>query len=379
MAKIPKGDMREAFSTVTLKDKDGNVIFSKGKHIVPPPQIDDDDGELIGIATGEDYDPDWRLDGWEPVENYSPDQARASDGKWSAVEGGGADDAKARMEKAKSYNIGDRLTGISRGVAKAFKRINKKYPPLPPAKQAAGHDTLAKYMDKAGNITPERKALHDEIVSKALEGKPAKMRPEFMILGGGMAAGKSTILNSGVVKTPDDHVLVDGDGIKAEIPEYAAMLEHKDGRAASYAHEESSILAKRVMAGAFAGRQNVVMDGTGNASLDGLRKKCDAARAAGHIVRGEYVTVPTQLAVERNIARGAKTGRLIAEEALRDTHAAVSRILPEAVKAGVFDTVRLWDSSVGGTPRLVMSAVGKDMTIHDGGLWNNFLAKGKER
>jgi hypothetical protein len=75
--------------------------------------------------------------------------------------------------------------------------------------------------------------------------------------------------------------------------------------------------------------------------------------------------------------RGAKTGRYVPESFLRATHAAVSRVFPEAMAKGLFDDAQLFDTTINGKPQLVASAKGKDVTIHDDTLWNTFLAKGR--
>lgn len=75
-------------------------------------------------------------------------------------------------------------------------------------------------------------------------------------------------------------------------------------------------------------------------------------------------------------------GRLPPEDMLRDVHASVSKVVPEAIAAGLYDHVTLHDTEhVGddGNPRLVMSAEGARMTIHDHDAWKRFLDKAAER
>ena len=55
------------------------------------------------------------------------------------------------------------------------------------------------------------------------------------------------------------------------------------------------------------------------------------------------------------------------------------RVLPEAVKMGLYDNVTLWDTASGGKAVKVMSAKGKKMTVHDQSRWDAFLAKGGEQ
>ena len=237
-------------------------------------------------------------------------------------------------------------------------------------------DSMTKHTGPEGVLTPERKSLHDKLVRGARSGVQASESPEFVLMGGGPASGKSTVVSQGLIHLPSDHVLIDSDQFKAKLPEYQEMTAAKDPRAAMFAHEESSHLAKRTMRESFGAKQNVVLDGTGNASLAGVEAKAAQAHAAGYKVRGEYVTCDTETAVARNAERGQRTGRMVPETFVRDTHRNISRIFPQAVQKGVFDEANLWDTN-GAAPVLVASAKGNALTIHSLPHWNNFLAKGK--
>lgn len=262
-------------------------------------------------------------------------------------------------------------------ISPAIAKIERLYPPA--NKQAT--ETDKRFVDSSGKLTPERAKLHSAIADKIRGSVPAASGEKtYTLMGGGPASGKSSIIKAGLVELPAEHVHIDSDAIKAELPEYQALVKGGDVRAAGYVHEESSSLAKRVQKESFAAGQHVVLDGTGNASIKGVQAKVDAARAAGYKVKGEYVTCSTNEAVRRNVERAKKTGRLPPEKILRETHASVSRILPEAVSKGLFDSVRLWDSEVltDGKPTLVMSAEGSNVTIHNETLWEAFKAKGSE-
>ncbi len=269
----------------------------------------------------------------------------------------------------------------------------------PPANDK-GVDTFERHQAN-GEWTPQREVLHAKIIEKAQGGIPPTPPGErtYLLMGGGPAAGKSSSIDAGVAMLPENHVMINSDDFKAELPEYAALLQDKDERAAGYAHEESSHLAKVIQEKSFAAGQNAVLDGTGDNSVDNVMKKVKAARAAGYKVNAEYVTCSTEEAVRRNDERAKKTGRKPAESMLRSVHKGVSQVLPELVKLGAFDNVRLWDSEhedktgkqywrkdkdhpEGGEwkhpPTLVMSAQGGAMTVHKPELWDKFLAKADE-
>jgi predicted ABC-type ATPase len=273
----------------------------------------------------------------------------------------------APPEKALTDNLAHRSPGVQ--------AVEKEYPPA----NHEGNDTLERHRMPDGSFTPQRKALHDKIINSIIGKIPPSQDRTFYMMGGGPASGKSSVINSGQVTLPQA-AHIDADAIKTQLPEYNALQGAKDMRAASFVHEESSGLGKTAMSQAFGAGQNVLLDGTGNASLDGVKSKANAARQAGYKVHAEYVTCSVDEAVRRNIERAKKTGRLPPEAFLRHTHKTVSQILPQAIAEGVFDHVRLWDTEhpgPDGKPTLVATGAGSQLTVHNQQLWDSFVAKGK--
>ena len=205
-------------------------------------------------------------------------------------------------------------------------------------------DSLSSHTDLLGNLNPEREELHRKIIDEHFAGKsPAEGKPVFTIMGGGSASGKSTMIESGAVKLPDNSVVIDSDFIKTKLPEYQAMVVAGDLEAAKFAHEESSALAKRMLKVANDGGFNVVLDGVGAGSIRSLSEKIIDARNVNMTVNGVYATVPTEMAIERAVARASLTGRSVAITKVRELHKSVSEILPEC--AHLFDTVELYDTT----------------------------------
>ncbi len=271
-------------------------------------------------------------------EKYNPNQPRDRYGRWSSGGGGGFAGAAANPK---------------------------------------GKDTMEQFKTPDGKWTPERQKLHDEIVAEHFKGKTPVENPTAYMMGGGTAAGKSSILRSGQVKPPDNRVDIDSDHIKSKLPEYQAMTKAGDRKAASFVHEESSYLAKRIQREASEGGYNTLLDGTGDSSTEKLRKKVEVMRAAGQKVVAHYVTVPTEVAIARARSRGERTGRFVPEAFVKNVHASVSKVVPDAVSQGMFDEFNLWDTSAGGTPVHVASAKGSNLSIKNRGLWDSFVAKGK--
>lgn len=265
-------------------------------------------------------------------------------------------------------------------------RPSSDYPPA----RADGLDTQERF--KVGKqYTPERQVLHKEIIAKFFEGKTPVDHPTRVLLGGGPASGKST-LEKAQGLSEGNVVLVNADQIKELLPEFregqgakpGATPREQFGEVAALVHEESSDVAKMIMDAAVAGSYSVVLDGTGDSSLEKLGGKIAAMRAGGAEVVGKYVTLPTDLAVQLAEARGnkmiaeGKVGRFVPETYLRETHAAVSNTFAEALRQGLFDRAELYDTTENRNMRPVASAVGKQITIHNQELWNTFLAKGRE-
>lgn len=246
-------------------------------------------------------------------------------------------------------------------------------------KEGPSKHSLAKHVDANGNLTPEREKLHEEIILRALEGKEkANGQQEFIMMGGGPASGKSTVVKKGAVDVPDEKhaVTIDPDWCKAQLPEYQAMVKAGDKTAASYCHEESSALAKRISTVAQKNGYNVLYDGTGDGSVKSVEKKLAEAKANGLVTKGVYVTVPTNIAVERSNARGIKTGRVVPEETIRGTHKKVSQILPEV--AHLFDGGVQLFSTDGEVKLIAEGGKGKGMKAVDQKLFDDFLAKANE-
>jgi predicted ABC-type ATPase len=236
--------------------------------------------------------------------------------------------------------------------------------------------SAAPFLQKNANgeweFTPERQALHDKIVLESVDGVPSSANPTYVVMGGGPAAGKSTILESGEVKLPPNTVEVNADIVKTKLPEWetAGVTQR-----ASVTHAESSYLAKRTQGAAFERQQNIVLDGTGDTSPKSMNGKIDTARAAGYRVDAHYVTLPTDMAVENALARGKVTGRFVPEEVIRNTHAGVSTTFPEV--ATKFDSVKLYDTTKFGAPKVIATGGSGVLDIVDQVAYDAFLAKGK--
>ena len=317
---------------------------------------------------------------------YDPLQPRAPDGKWTSG-GGGFSSGSVNTGESGGGAAGGGSSGGSAGTAAGgAPRPGMGDIPLDSDTVAAmrggsAEKHLVTMPDGSVQFTPERQALHDKIVRDAVDGVPPSANPTFHMMGGGAAAGKSSMVRSGAVDVPGEGkaVQLNVDHTRTKLPEYGSMTAAGDKSASAFTHEEASYVTKRAQAAAFERRQDAVLDGTGDSSEASLTKKIATAQANGYEVKGYYATVPVKVAIERSDARGSDPsspdfGRFVPHAVIEAQHKSVSAVLPKA--AGKFDSVVLYDTSSGASPRLLMEGGKGKINIVDQAGYDAFLAIG---
>jgi len=326
---------------------------------------------------------------------WNEDQPRDERGRFGSGGGGGSSESSSEDRETSSTptNSTPERTPLREKEALEASRVplsQKDAAAMAKSGSASNHMVLN--ANGEYEFTPERQAMHDEYVLSKLAGVPSKDEPTLYVMGGGPAAGKSAIIRSGAVSDipntiegngPIDAVLVNADDAKDAIPEYRALVDDLSLRgsdenrgAASFAHEESSYLAKRVQAAAYAQRSDVVLDGTGDSSVESIGGKIAGAKNEGYRTVGNYVTVDTATALARAESRGEREGRYVPASVVVETHANVSNVFPQV--AASFDSVNLWDTSGGGSPTLIGQGGSGSFSVVDQGRYDAFTAKGSE-
>jgi hypothetical protein len=235
-----------------------------------------------------------------------------------------------------------------------------------------GKDSMWEHLVSDGKggykLSAEREKLYEDIVEDHLKGVTPSGNPTFTLMGGG--SGKGTVLKSqsamdsagefGVPIPSKNVVRIDPDEIKPILPEFKVFADsgRKDD-SASYLHEESSAIAKRIQRVALKDRLDVLLDGTGNSKEIKLQGKIEEARNAGYIVNGAYVNLSESDAWGRNMkrAKGSETRGIVPAFAFLQAHKSVSEIMPRM--AGAFDNWVLFDNSDiprGQTPPIIARA-----------------------
>ena len=230
------------------------------------------------------------------------------------------------------------------------------------------HFSLEGHITPDGKLTPEREAVHKQIIDDILHGKTGEPSGQgtLRMMGGGASSGKSSALNSGLIPRFKDehHITVDPDQIKKMLPGYKELAQQTPDAAGIY-HEESSALAKRLYKVALEEGINVTYDGTGNNSPSSVLKKVNQAREKNYKVEAVYMTLPIDEALRRNQKRyedGVKKyesgksdepPRRPDPDVVKKIHRSVSDVGIET--APHFDTIRVYDNNVamGEKPRLI--------------------------
>ena len=232
---------------------------------------------------------------------------------------------------------------------------------------------------------PERKVLHEQILGDFLsegqiteieeEESGGRARPIAIMMGGGGAAGKGTILKKmqkmGIVPA-DGLVHIDPDEIKKRLPEFKDIQSELDSRAAPTVHEESSDLGKILINRAKARRFSVVIDKTLGNPRKALAQFAELKRA-GYEVRLVGATLPIEEALIRALERYYGIGRLPAVDAMLDAHIKFNRHFAEY--AAEVDHAFLYDNE-GSDPVRIASTAGGNLQIEDEIRYNNAVQRG---
>lgn len=237
-------------------------------------------------------------------------------------------------------------------------------------------DTMKMYTDANGQWTPGRKKLHDAYIRQQLRNKVSQASPEVLATMGGPGGGKTNVLRGLGINTKK-YVVVDPDKIKGILPEYKDAIKSRLRYAGSLAHEESSVVSKRLIEQSLKSKYHTLIDTAGNGTLKRMLQKFEGYSKYGAKVNVLATTVPVSVAQTRNRIRFLKTGREVPYTFLRDTHIRVAQGLPQLVESGAINNLTLYDTRKGVSR--IMSAKGKVMTIYDKRKWKRFLNMGNRK
>jgi hypothetical protein len=219
--------------------------------------------------------------------------------------------------------------------------------------------------------------------------------PSVVFSGGGYAAGKGGVLKILAARgeMPPDSFTLDPDQIKAELPEFQAMI-GTDPEANMHVYREAWAIAQEIQARALDRKLNIVVDGISNTSPEEMGQRARAFTSRGYSARAVYVDIPTEEALKRaaNRAINAKEDsdrRMIPEVIMRSVHRDVAATVPAL--PGYLDdhqvplALEVWDNDQGKDengqfrpPVPFFKYEGGKREVVDQALWDRFVAKGHE-
>lgn len=272
--------------------------------------------------------------------------------------------------------------GTSEGAVKGWDTRGRGRKVIdPPVKDIpAGQSTEDAWKDKAtGKYAPEREAWHQSFADNEIAGKvaPVGRKPLALLMGGGTASGKSTIARKIEGNNPNS-VHVDSDEYKPQIPEHAQLMKENPDTATERVHEESSDLAKLILAKAVANNLDIVYDATSAGTS--LAKVVTSLKDKGYEVHGVFADVPEDMAVQRADARAndpndSSFGRHVPLSAIHATHVGAAANFMVYRSSPLFDTISLYDTT-GKIPSLVYNREGRNQgQVYDDAFWKYYQKK----
>lgn len=269
--------------------------------------------------------------------------------------------------------------------------------PAPPRPLPDAHELLRPHWSENPELqdtTPEREALRRELVDERFAGaRPVAEgeEPVALVMGGGGASGKGTVLRllGGTGELPENAVHLDSDEFKTGnakkglrgIPEYREIVKAGDSRAASATHDESSYLYKLAHQRATGGadgtgpKYHLVLDRTLGDSAKSLTD-LQALRDRGYRIRLVGVTVEPETAIARAVKRAqGPEKRYVPLDALLKAHKGFSNAFPHY--DAIADETDLFDNN-GERPVLIARRRkgGAELQVLHEAEYNDFVRKG---
>jgi ribosomal protein L24 len=237
--------------------------------------------------------------------------------------------------------------------------------------------------------------------------------PRVLFSGGGYASGKGGVLKILAARgeTPPDSFVLDPDQIKAELPEFQAMI-GTDPEANMHVYREAWAIAQEIQARAMEKKLNITVDGISNTAPEEMGQRVKAFTDRGYSAHVVYADIPTEEALKRaaNRAENAKEDsdrRMIPEIIMRSVHRDVAATVPALPgyldEHGIPAHIEVWNNDQGkdeqgqfrpplkffehassshpGIAGVGDKAGGELQTgsiVHDQGLWDAFRNKGHE-
>jgi predicted ABC-type ATPase len=220
--------------------------------------------------------------------------------------------------------------------------------------RAKGKITTADKYKVNGKYNKDRSQLHKRIIGNVKNKCPKPLpgeKPTAILLLGGAASGKSTVVNKVLIpELGSEFGTINADDIKDDLPEFRQGMERDVLTAANAVHTESSDLGKIVTRQVINEGRNFIYDGVlGNPEK--AKKLIADLRAKGYNIKLVGVDVPAEEAMTRANKRalgdgkGKKgSGRYVPDKILAEGHKGSAETF-EKIK-DLVDDVSLYDNNV---------------------------------
>jgi predicted ABC-type ATPase len=233
-----------------------------------------------------------------------------------------------------------------------------------------------------GVLDPRRGALHARIIEEVLGDVTERAQRKAVLYAGGPASGKSRLRAAIGPAHAAGFVVIDPDVVRTKLPEYRELVAAGDPEAARLTHDEASLIAKTATDVAISLGLSLVIDAVGGDDRGQFSSKIRRLLDAGYELTVRYVTLPLELAQEREAARAAETGRAVPADVVRSKHAEVSRGFHHVARiAGI--RLEIYDNR-GDEPMLIAEgfgdpSLGSDgLNVHHPDGYHRFLEKARE-
>ncbi|MCG7314934.1 zeta toxin family protein [Priestia flexa] len=228
-----------------------------------------------------------------------------------------------------------------------------------------------------GVYKPTRQDLHGSIIQDILVDAPIQNNPpDSILLGGGVAAGKSS--TSGMyLKVYHDEGMpltyINSDDIKKYLPEYVYALDEGNPDAAKIVHDESSDIAYRIIEQCIREKRQFMYDGTMK-NTEKYKELIHRLKSEGYKVSLVVVDISVELAKSRAKLREEIEGRVVPEKIIEESHAKVSKTFSE-IKGDVDSYIVYDNTGKEPIPFLIKNAYDEPEEIQDESRLELFYAK----
>jgi len=170
-----------------------------------------------------------------------------------------------------------------------------------------GSDSKKLY-SRNGRYTPSRAKIHNTIIRSILKQDTRTKSPDVYVLGGVAGSGKSSVLKKFI---KEKALTINNDDIKGKLAKYdPSPIKKYPLIHASYLHEESSDIEKKVLARAIASKKDIILDRT-LASYVKNRKLLESMKKRGYRVTVLGTNLPPHIALIRATSRFVREGRYV--------------------------------------------------------------------